>query len=89
MEIKPAVLIIEAITGLLALGIALWSISGLWTCPKGTPDCEGWAILGAYIFAPAGFLIVMASLFLAKTNSWYSQLVFLFGVAWFVWWFLV
>lgn len=85
-KIKVAITTVEAIAGLIFLGVSLWSISGIWTCPKGTPDCEGWAMLGAYIFAPTGILIITASIFLAKTRSWFSQVALVLGLGWLLWW---
>jgi hypothetical protein len=84
--IKITIITLEATISVLFLAGALWSISGLWTCPKGTPDCEGWAILGAYILAPGGFLFGVASIILAKTKAWYSQVALLLGLVWILYW---
>jgi hypothetical protein len=85
-KVKSLTAILEALISFLFSVGALWSISGLWTCPLRTPDCEAWAILGALVLAPIGVLLGVASGVLAKTRSWYSQLAVLPALAWLMYW---
>ncbi|WP_086932645.1 hypothetical protein [Agarilytica rhodophyticola] len=86
--VKTIVGFAECVIGSLFLIAALWSLSNIFSCPKDSSDCEGWAILGAYMTAPIGISLLIAGVALLKSKSLYSQLAVLPALGWLVYWWL-
>lgn len=72
--------------GIIFVIVAGWSLTGLVTFPEGTPDCEGWAMLGGYVFGPAAIGFLVGGIALLKGRSLWYQLATVCGAAWFTCW---
>jgi len=86
MNYKKLVALIFILAGAIFVTAAAWSLTGLVTCPEGTPDCEGWAILGGYAFLPAATGFLIGGIALLKNRSLWYQLASVCGAAWFTYW---
>ncbi|MGH1487172.1 MAG: hypothetical protein ACRBCI_13240 [Cellvibrionaceae bacterium] len=83
-----AIAYIEFFLAAIFTGFAVWSISGLYSCPENTADCGGWALLGFYAAAPAGLLTYIAAFWLLKSKQRRSQLLIVVALVWMLWlWF--
>ena len=86
MNYKKLIALSLIFTGIIFFIVAAWSLTGLVTCPQGTPDCEGWAILGGYVFGPAAICFLAGGIALLKNRSLWYQLATVGGAAWFTYW---
>ncbi len=86
MNIRNFVALVLVVSGSILLGGALWSLASIYTCPEGTPDCEGWAIWGGYVLGPTSFGLLVGGIALYKRYSAWFQLVAALGLAWGVYW---